>query len=51
MSSTPKFKVVDEYGITQHIGPRSECEKYKANARSLFGGQFTIHPMGTLVKV
>lgn len=46
MSPTPKFKVVDEFGVTQHIGTRSECERYKANARSLFGGLYRVVPLG-----
>lgn len=48
MSQTPKFKVIDESGTTQHIGPRSSCETYLANVRSLFGAYgFRIVPMGT----
>jgi hypothetical protein len=46
MASTPKFKVVNEYGDTQHIGPRSECERYVANARSLFGGSYRVLALG-----
>jgi hypothetical protein len=32
-----KYKVIDDEGITHHVGSLSECDHYRRNAYTMFG--------------